>query len=439
MLEKESTPVFQPGKTQQPFVVMAKPVGSLCNLQCSYCYYRNTEYGEAGAGGARMTDELLELFIRQYIEASPGPVVSFTWHGGEPTLAGLDFYRLAVELQKRYLPGGWSCWNNLQTNGVLLDDAWCSFLAQEHFDVGLSIDGAQWIHDTYRKDHNERGSYQLAADAVKRLQSHGVQPDLLCTVTEASAKEPLAVYRSLRALDTGWIQFIPIVRRGDLAPAAADAGGEVTPDSVTSAGYGKFLCAVFDEWALHDMGRLDVQLFAETMRVWSGGEAGLCWMAPTCGRALILEKDGGVYACDHFVNPDHRIGDIGSSHLGELADSPVQRRFGEDKRDGLCAQCRACPWLSACNGGCPKDRFALADDGEPGLNYLCEGLRSFFSYIQPAVKIINLFAKKGLAPDAIMFELRAMMKSKWKGVGRNDPCPCGSGRKAKNCCWSKRP
>jgi uncharacterized protein len=377
-----------------------------------------------------MTNEILERFVRQYIEASPGPVVSFTWHGGEPVLAGLDFYRLAVELQRRYLPEGWSCWNSLQTNGTLLNDAWCSFLAEAHFDVGLSIDGAQWIHDQYRKDHQDRGTYQLAKDAVKRLQSRGIQPDLLCTVTAETAKEPLAVYRALRALDTGWIQFIPIVRRDD--------EGKLTPDSVSGDGYGNFLCSVFDEWVLHDLGRLDVQLFAETMRVWSGGNAGLCWMSPTCGRVLIVEQDGGVYSCDHFVNPGHRIGDINSSHLGTLADLPVQRRFGEDKRDRACAQCRSCPWLAVCNGGCPKDRFALPEEGEQGLNHLCPGLRHFFSYIEPAVKLIRSLSAKGLAPDAIMDQLRTMMQSKWKGVGRNDPCPCGSGRKAKNCCWSKR-
>ena len=416
----------------QPFVVMAKPAGSLCNLRCSYCYYRNTIYGENETAAARMTDETLERFIRQYIEASVGPVVNFTWHGGEPTLAGLDFYRLAVELQKKYLPEGWNCWNNLQTNGILLDDEWCTFLADEHFDVGLSIDGAQWIHDKYRKDSRDRGTWQSAADAVKRLQSHGVQPDLLCTVTSDSANEPLAVYRALRALNTGWIQFIPIVRK--VGPA-----NNVSADSVPGAAYGKFLCAVFDEWALHDMGRLEVQLFAETMRVWSGGEAGLCWMAPVCGRALIVEKDGSVYSCDHFVNSDHLIGNINSSHLGELAALPVQIRFGEDKRGKLTAQCRSCKWLGVCNGGCPKDRFAISKENEPGQNYLCDGLMQFFSYIEPAFKIINSLARNGLAPIEIMSRLRTMMQAKWKGVGRNDPCPCGSGLKAKNCCWSKRP
>ncbi|MDR0314217.1 MAG: anaerobic sulfatase maturase [Treponema sp.] len=429
MTEEAHIQVSQPNKTSQ-FVVMVKPVGSLCNLQCSYCYYRNTVYAETGTSGPRMTNETLERFIRQYFEASPGPVVSFVWHGGEPALAGLDFYRLAVDLQKRYLPEGWTCWNSLQTNGTLLNDAWCSFLAEAHFDVGLSIDGTQWIHDQYRKDHQDRGTYQLAKDTVKRLQSHGIQPDLLCTVTAETAKEPLAVYRALRALGTGWIQFIPIVRR--------DNEEKLMLDSVSGVDYGNFLCSVFDEWVLHDLGQLDVQLFAETMRVWSDGSAGLCWMSPTCGRALIVEQDGGVYSCDHFVNVTHRIGDISSSHLGTLADLPVQRRFGEDKQDELCAQCRSCPWLAVCNGGCPKDRFALSEDGEPGLNHLCAGLKHFFSYIEPAVKIIRSLSAKGLVPDAIMAQLRTMMQSKWKGVGRNDPCPCGSGRKAKNCCWSKR-
>ncbi|MDR0470079.1 MAG: radical SAM protein, partial [Peptococcaceae bacterium] len=198
---------------KDPFVVMAKPVGSRCNLQCGYCYYLGTVYPGQNPRQPRMTDETLERFIRSYIGASAGPLVNFTWHGGEPVLAGLDFYKLAVELQKRYLPDGWTCWNNLQTNGLLLDDDWCAFLAEEHFDVGLSIDGAQWIHDLYRKDHVGGGSYQAAAEAIRRLQAHGVQPDLLCTVTSSSADEPLAVYRALRGLHTGWIQFIPIVRR----------------------------------------------------------------------------------------------------------------------------------------------------------------------------------------------------------------------------------
>nr|AGS53397.1 putative arylsulfatase regulatory protein [uncultured bacterium contig00018] len=410
---------------------MAKPVGSLCNLECSYCYY--SKAADSSPAGW-MTDSILELFIRQYIESSPGPHVSFVWHGGEPTLAGPDFYRRAVELQKRYLPDGWNCWNNLQTNGVLIDDEWAAFLAEEHFDVGLSIDASLWLHDKYRKDHGGNGSYERAAAAVRRLQSHGVQPDLMCTVTSDAAKRPLDIYRALRGFNTGWIQFIPIVRR----ECGGVTAGEVTADSVSGRMYGEFLCAIFDEWVLHDLGRIDVQLFAETMRVRSGGSAGLCWMADVCGKALIVERDGGVYSCDHYVFPEYRLGDIETTHLGALADSPAQRRFGEDKRSKLPNQCRSCPVLALCNGGCPKDRFALSKDGEPGLNHLCSGLRYFFSYTGPAVDMVTNLAKQGLPPEAIMANLRSRLAALWKGVNRNDPCPCGSGRKAKHCCWEKR-
>jgi uncharacterized protein len=415
----------------EPFVVMAKPVGPLCNLECSYCYYLETERFYKSSHQFRMSDGLLEMYVRQYIEASPGPIVQFTWHGGEPTLAGLDFYRIAVELQKRYLPEGWSCWNNLQTNGILLDNEWCSFLADSHFDVGLSIDGTQWLHDKFRKDHSGGGTYERVVAAVRQLQAHGIQPDLLCTVTSATAEEPIAVYRALRDLNTGWIQFIPIVQR--------TTDGQLTSESVTGEEYGHFLCTVFDEWIRNDLGRLDIQLFAEMALVWSGGTASLCWMAPTCGRVLIVEQDGGVYSCDHFVNPDHRIGDIETSHLSTLVDIPVQRCFGNDKRDRLPMQCRSCSWLAICNGGCLKDRFALAENGEPGLNYLCSGFRQFFAHAEQPLKQVMQLRKSGLTPKAIMTELRAESLARWRGVGRNDPCPCGSGRKAKHCCWSKRP
>lgn len=413
----------------EPFVVMAKPVGPVCNMKCSYCYYLETGRLYTSPHRYRMPKALLETFVRQYIAASPGPVVQFVWHGGEPTLAGLDFYRHAVELQKRYLPSGWTCWNNLQTNGLLLDDEWCSFLAEAHFDVGLSIDGTRLLHDAYRKDRRGRGTYERVVAAIRRLQGHGVQPDLLCVVTSAAAKDPISVYRGLRDLNTGWIQFIPVVQR--------TPDGQLTAESVTGEAYGRFLCAVFDEWIHHDLGRLDVQFFAEMSLVWSGGTASVCWMAPSCGRVLIVEHDGGVYSCDHFVTPEHRIGDLETSPLSALVDSPVQRRFGDDKRGRLPAQCRACPWLVVCNGGCPKDRFALAEDGEPGLNYLCSGLRRFFAHAEQPLRQVIARRRQGLSPEAIMAELRAESLARWKGIGRNDPCPCGSGRKAKNCCWPR--
>ena len=385
-------------KTKEPFVVMAKPVGSRCNMNCGYCYYLDAD---SRGEDARMSDALLETFIRRYIEASPGPTVPFTWHGGEPTLAGLDFFRLAVRLQKRYLPRGWTCWNNLQTNGVLIDDEWAAFLAENRFDVGLSVDGTRELHDRYRKDSGGGATYERAVAAVRRLQGRGIQADLLCTVTSAAAREPLAVYRALRQLDTGWIQFIPIVRR--------TGGGELSPESVGGEGYGRFLCEIFDEWLLNDIGKTEVQLFAETAMIRSGRAATLCWMAPTCGRVLIVERDGGVYACDHYVTPGYRLGDIAASDLVSLVDSPGQRRFGGNKSRLLPKQCRECRWLSLCNGGCPKDRLALTQDGEPGLNILCDGLKRFFAHSEEPIKRVMALRRSGFGPDAIMARLRGTL------------------------------
>jgi uncharacterized protein len=429
-----------------------------------------------------MTDETLTAFTRQYIEASPDKVVRFTWHGGEPTLASLDFYRRAVALQKEFLPPGRECWNSLQTNGTLLDDEWCLFLAVERVDVGLSIDGTQAIHDKYRKNiggAGSSGSYEQAAGAVQHLQRHGIQPDLLCTVTPDAAEEPLAVYRTLRELGTGWIQFIPIVRRAN--------GGGVTPDSVSGKAYGDFLVAVFDEWVRNDLGKVEVQIFAEAAGVLSGGTAGVCWMAPACGNVLIVERDGSVYACDHYVRPEYRIGDIFTSNIGDLAQLPFMRRFGDGKCDLLPPKCQACEWLPLCNGACPKDRFIAegavpgaagavssaagaisgdagagsgaaavpeaavtpfgAADAVPGaagdelrpLNYLCEGYQRFFSHAAPIITQIIQYVKQGNSPEAIMSNIRAGDLAMWAGIGRNDPCPCGSWRKAKSCCWAKRP
>ena len=247
--------------TSGPLVVMAKPVGSACNMRCSYCYYLHAP-GSSPTG--IMSRDTLETMIRSYIRSAPGPVVSFTWHGGEPMLAGLDFYREAVRLQKQYLPDGWSCWNSLQTNGLLLDDAWCSFLAEEHFDAGVSIDGIPSVHDHYRKDAGGQPTFDRTVSGIRLLQKHGIQPDLLCTVTSTTALHGPEVYRSLRNLGTGWMQFIPIVRREH---------GQVTEDSVSPQAYGEFLRDVFAQWIFHDLDKCEVQLFSETALVLSGQEA----------------------------------------------------------------------------------------------------------------------------------------------------------------------
>ena len=410
-------------KAASPFVVMAKPAGSLCNLRCGYCYYLGTDDAIHAGTVGRMTDDTLRRFIKNYMESSPGPVVSFTWHGGEPTLAGLDFYRKAVALQKEFLPDGFSCWNSLQTNGLLLDEEWCAFLAEEHFDVGLSLDGDEENHDLFRRDASGNPTYARIAENARRLMAHGIKPDLLCTVTSFAAKRPLEVYRALRELDTGWIQFIPIVR--------FDENGALTPDSVTAELYGSFLCEVFDEWVRHDIGRLDVQLFAETANAWNGIPPSLCWMSQTCGRALIVERDGDVYSCDHFVDEEHRLGTVDDG-LGVLAETDRQHSFGNAKRDTLSETCRACPYLPCCGGGCPKDRVN-------GVNILCDGLREFFRRSESQLKTLGALRRRGVSPRECDAALRAIREKMWLGVGRNDPCPCGSGKKAKKCCWDKRP
>ena len=418
-------------KTTENFTVMAKPVGSACNLRCSYCYYLEADNGLQNAGQPTMTLEMLEIFIKNYIESSPGPVIQFCWHGGEPALADIDFYRQAIALQQKYLPENWECWNNLQTNGTLLDDEWCAFLKEKNFDVGISIDGYKTLHDNFRKDVGGNPTFEKIAASIKRLQTHGIQPDLLCTVTAQAAENPLEVYETLRAFGTRWIQFIPIV--------VADENGNTTPESVSGEAYGRFLCKIFNQWAYNDLGKVDVQMFAEAAIISAGGTANLCWMAPECGRVLIVEMDGSVYSCDHFVSSEYKIGNISDTALAELVDLPEQKAFGLGKRNNLPAKCLECSWLRFCNGGCPKDRFNQNPNNQPNLNYLCEGFSAFFSYAEKTLEKLMELKNKNLSPASIMEELKAAETLRWKNIGRNDFCPCGSGRKAKHCCLPKRP
>ena len=343
----------------------------------------------------------------------------------------LDFYREAVRLQKEYLPEGRECWNSLQTNGLMLDDEWCAFLAEERFDVGVSIDGTRALHDAFRPDASGQGTYERVAEGIRRLRRHGIQPDLLCTVTSQTAAQGREVYRALRDFGTGWMQFIPIVRR--------DESGRVTEDSVTPEAYGEFLKDVFAEWAYHDMDRAEVQLFSETALALSGQEPNLCWMSQTCGRALIVERDGSVFACDHFVRPEYRVGSVWERGLAEIVSGAPQVDFGLSKRDGLTRTCRACSWLPLCGGGCPKDRFARSPEGEEGQYYLCEGLKRYFAYAVPRLTEAMRLSTQGKSRREIMERLAQNEREALRGVSRNDPCPCGSGRKYKNCCQKRCP
>ncbi len=415
-------------KAYTPFVVMAKPTGPICNLRCSYCYYLDKTSIYERPHSFKMSGDTLENYIRSYIEVSPGPAVHFVWHGGEPALAGLAFFRRVVELQQRYLPPGLACWNNLQTNGTLIDKKWADFLSAERFEVGLSVDGTQAAHDANRQNRKGAGSWARATRAARLLIARGLEPDLLCTVNPVTAGDPLGVYNALKDLGSTFIQFLPVVRRpaGSTRPSAGPVrhSGEAThppTGSVDPAAYGHFLNTIFDEWSAHDLGRVMVQTFGETMRALSGAVPALCTMAPTCGRALVLEHDGSVFSCDHFVDTGHLLGNVNDASLAELADSPAQRVFGNTK-SVLPRKCLECPWLAACNGGCPKDRLVESPNGEPPLNYLCEGLKIFFQHSVPVMK--RILGGEPVSPQAPP-----------RRPGRNDPCPCGSGKLAKQCCF----
>jgi uncharacterized protein len=427
------TVAMAPPRLAEPFGVMAKPIGPLCNLACDYCYYLGTTSLFPADERYRMSDAVLEAHIRAFIEASPGPLVYFAWHGGEPTLAGLGFFRRVVELQQRLLPEGWSCLNNLQTNGTRLDGEWAAFLAEQGFAVGISIDGPARLHDRSRPDRHGLPSHARTMHGLARLRDHGVEPDVLCTLNARTASAPLEVYRFFLAEGVRWVQFLPVVERA--------GGGAVTERSVSPAAMSAFLRAIFDEWVRHDVGRIAVQNFAEALQVVSGEPANLCIMSETCGRVLALEHDGGVYACDHFVDPAHRLGNVTTDGLAALVESPAQIAFGQAKKDGLPGQCRACPVLFLCNGGCPKDRFAITSEGEPGLNFLCGGYRELYAHMIPHLQRMVALGRSGKGVAAIMVELEIAEREarrRWRSTSRNDPCPCGSGRKYKHCCLDRQ-
>jgi uncharacterized protein len=415
------------------FVVMAKPVGPICNLECRYCYYLDKKDLFPSGGSFRMRPEVLENYVSSFIAASPGPIVHFGWHGGEPLLAGVEFYRHAVELQRRHLPAGWRCLNNLQTNGTLLDERWCKFLAEHHFAVGISIDGPASLHDAYRVDKNAGPTHAKALRGLCLLRAAGIEPDVLCTLNALTAVRPREVYRFFLENDVRWLQFLPVVER--------TADGGVSERSVAPEAMGEFLCTVFDEWVRHDIERMGVQNFLECFLVASGKPANLCVMSRTCGRVLAMEHDGSVYSCDHFVEPGHRLGELTRDGLVALVDSAEQAAFGEAKHATLPGWCRNCPVLRFCNGGCPKDRFATSPEGEANLNYLCAGYRRLYEHVQPYLERMAALDRGGQSIAAISDELEVTEReerAQWRTTGRNDMCPCGSGRKYKHCCLLTR-
>ncbi len=382
------------------FHIMAKPRGAICNLNCSYCYFLKKErlYPESDF---RMSPAVLENYIRQYIEAQQAPEVTFAWQGGEPTLMGLDFYQKAVEIQQQYRRPGMRIRNAFQTNGILLDENWARFFKQNDFLVGLSLDGPRAIHDTYRVDKGEQPTFDRVMAGLALLKKHRVEFNILTCVHAANAGHGLEVYRFLRdEVGARFIQFIPIVER--MNENGYQQGSQVTERSVSGRQYGAFLTAVFDEWLQHDVGSVFVQLFDVALGVWLGRPASLCVFNETCGTALALEHTGDLYSCDHFVEPNYHLGNIQQENLLDLVASPQQVEFGLAKHDRLPAYCRRCEVRFMCNGGCPKNRILKTPDGEPGLNYLCEGYRAFFNHIDQPMKMMTMLTKLRRPPADIM-------------------------------------
>ena len=384
--------------TIRPFHLMIKPAGASCNLACEYCYYLDkTQYYPGST--LRMDDETLEAVTAAYLQTHPGPEVIFGWQGGEPLLMGRDFYRRALELQRVYARPGQQITNAMQTNATLIDDAWAAFFAEHHFLIGISLDGPADVHDRYRKDRAGQGSHARVLQGVACLQQHQVEYNALVTVNRTNVAHPLRVYRYLRELGIEYLQFIPIVER------ESAQSRKVTPWTTRPEPFGDFLCAVFDEWARNDVGRIYVQLFESALSVWLGGPPSVCVFSPVCGRAAVVEHSGDLYACDHFVYPAHRRGLIKDADtLAALMESPEQQAFGMEKSN-LPETCRRCSVLNFCWGDCPKHRLRRTEDGKM-ISYLCPAYRQFFTHSAPVLRAMATAIRAGRPAQQVMETLR---------------------------------
>jgi uncharacterized protein len=428
-------PVINAGRQ---FHLLTKPIGPICNLDCKYCFYLEKEKLYPGESQWRMSDAVLEEHVRQYINSQSVLEINFAWQGGEPTLLGVEFFRKAVALQKKFADGK-TVFNAIQTNGTLLDDEWCEFLAANKFLVGLSVDGPAELHDQYRMDKRQQPTFAVVMRGLELLKKHGVEFNTLTVVNRANSQQPLEVYRFLKSIGSEFLQFIPLVERAtpeemkmagydfaappllrsaglqtgsvsdthQLAGQETGAPSPVTPWSVEPEQYGNFLCAIFDEWVRHDVGKTFVQLFDVALGNWMGLGSSLCVFAEKCGTALAIEHNGDVYSCDHYVYPRHQLGNMMNQSLAAMVNSPQQMKFGDDKLDSLPKFCRECEVRFACNGECPKHRFIFTPDGEPGLNYLCAGYKKFFNHIDPHMKMMARLLQNDEAPARIMEILAA--------------------------------
>ena len=362
------------------FQVFAKPVGASCNLACSYCYYLDKNRLFSAPGIQRMPDDLLEIYIKQHIQASSEETIFFSWHGGEPTLAGLSYFRRIAELQKKHLPDNRFVINGIQTNGTLLNEEWCQFLKKENFIVGISIDGPEQFHSANRFREDGTSGFDETLRGYRLLKSFQIPCEILCVVNARNVVCPLEVYRFFKGLNAEFLTFIPLVER--LSPES----DRVSERTVSARAFGEFLCAIFDEWKTEDIGKVKVQIFEEALRTAFEMEHSLCVFKPVCGRVPVVEHNGDFYSCDHFVDPKYLIGNVQEKSLAEMLESPEQKAFGYAKLDSLPNYCLSCDVRSMCNGACPKDRFIETPDGKPGLNYLCEGYKLFFNHCKPFVE-----------------------------------------------------
>ncbi len=371
-------------------LVMAKPAGPRCNLRCDYCYYLDKEEFFSSLPWP-MPERLLERYIAERIESSPGPSTHFEWHGGEPTLLGLDYFRLIARIQRARLPRGRSVTNGIQTNGTLIDEEWAAFLASEGFSVGLSLDGPAELHDRHRKGRDGAPSHAAVMRAFGLLKERAVFVNVLCVLHEGNAAFPERVYSFFKGEGAKYLQFLPFVPRpGRTGAASGNSGAASAPEAI-----GNFLCAVFDLWIREDVGRIVVQAFDEALRPIYGAPHALCIHRETCGDVAVLERDGSFYACDHFVDGDHMIGNLRERSLAELSSDPRMLAFGRAKRDELPRTCLDCEVLASCNGGCPKDRFVAVQGEAVGLNYLCAAYKRFFLHSRPQLIRLAAHMKAG--------------------------------------------
>lgn len=397
----------------RPLYVMLKPVGARCNLACSYCYYLEKANLYRDNPRHVMSEEMLEKFIEQYINSQTMPQVLFTWHGGETMMRPLSFYKKAVELQQKYAKGR-TIDNCIQTNGTLLTPEWCQFLHDNHWLVGVSIDGPQEFHDEYRKDKQRKPSWTKVMQGIKLLNEYQVEWNAMAVVNDYNADYPLEFYHFFKEIGCKYIQFAPIVERihkhtdgRHLASACDDDSYGLADFSVSPEQWGKFLCTIFDEWVRNDVGDTYVQIFDSTLANWMGEQPGVCTMAKICGHAGVMEFNGDVYCCDHFVFPEYKLGNIREKTLVEMMYSERQQQFGQAKYNSLPTQCKQCDFLFACNGECPKNRFAHTASGELGLNYLCRGYQQFFSHVAPYMDYMKRQLMNKQAPANIMQAIRA--------------------------------